>query len=103
MPASHGARAPILILPSFFIQAVRWEVDGIITDVTQTWLNMRAALQNDYEKTVAQYGRIFLWTTPTFYSAIQLAYGRLAQNYIEKIAGPFDAPAAAATVVEAQA
>ena len=29
---------------AFLYQAVRWEVDAIITDVTKTWLDMRAAL-----------------------------------------------------------
>lgn len=29
-----------------FHQAVRWEVNAIITDVTKTWLDLRTALQS---------------------------------------------------------
>lgn len=45
----------------------------------------------DYDKTGSQYGRIFLWTTPRFYTPFLLAHSRQAQTYLEKIAGPFDA------------
>lgn len=45
----------------------------------------------DYEKIGAQYGRIFLWTTPKFYSPILLFYSRYAHKYLEREAGPFDA------------
>ncbi|KAG6854448.1 hypothetical protein C0991_006527 [Blastosporella zonata] len=75
-------------------RAVRWEVDVIITDTTKTWLDMRAALRNDYEKIGGQYGRIFLWTTPKFYTPFLLLYRRTSQTYLERVAGPFDLPAA---------
>ncbi|KAF5387680.1 hypothetical protein D9615_000752 [Tricholomella constricta] len=74
-----------------FVQAVRWEVNVIITDVTKTWLDMRTALQTDYEKIGSQYGRIFLWTTPRFYTPFLLAHSKQAQIHLERIAGPFDA------------
>ncbi|KAG6856999.1 hypothetical protein H0H87_011093 [Tephrocybe sp. NHM501043] len=79
-------------------RAVRWEVDVIITDVTKTWLDMRVALQNDYEKIGAQYGRIFLWTTPQFYTPFLLVYSKQAQIHLERIAGPFDMPAVSPAV-----
>ncbi|KAG6867478.1 hypothetical protein C0993_002301 [Termitomyces sp. T159_Od127] len=78
--------------------AVRWGVDAILTDETKKWLDMRAALKRDYDKIGAQYGRWFLWTTPMFYTPVMMAYGRQAQIYLERIAGPFDAPVTMAAV-----
>jgi phosphatidylglycerol phospholipase C len=88
---------------------VRWEVDAILTDVTQTWLELRNALRGrvlcfffdfflfisemiigDYDKIGSQYGRGFLWTTLWFYTPFVLARGQQAKWYLEKIAGPFD-------------
>ncbi|KAG5648717.1 hypothetical protein DXG03_000064 [Asterophora parasitica] len=98
--------------PDHMMEAVRWEVNVIITDVTKTWLDLRTALQGtfftlesakmtwayadvpfiaDYEKIGSQYGRIFLWTTPKFYTPYLLAHSKQAQSYLERIAGPFDA------------
>ncbi|KAF8165680.1 PLC-like phosphodiesterase [Crassisporium funariophilum] len=77
--------------PDHMMEAVRWEVNAIITDVTKTWLDLRAALQTDYDKIGSQYGRIFLWTTLRFYPPFLNAYNRKAQAYLESIAGPFDA------------
>jgi len=77
--------------PDHMMEAVRWEVDVIITDVTKTWLDMRKALETDYEKIGSQYGRIFLWTTPQYYTPILHVYSKQAKIYLERIAGPFDA------------
>lgn len=30
--------------PACMVEAVRWEVDAILTDVTKTWLDLRAEL-----------------------------------------------------------
>ncbi|KNZ78608.1 hypothetical protein J132_11049 [Termitomyces sp. J132] len=68
----------------------RWGVDAILTDETKVWLDLRAALKNDYEKIGSQYGRLFLWTTPMFYTPVIMAYGRSAQSYLERVAGPFE-------------
>ncbi|TFK70971.1 PLC-like phosphodiesterase [Pluteus cervinus] len=76
--------------PEHMMEAVRWGVDGIITDVPKTWLDLRASLKADYEKTGSQYGRIFLWTTPTFYSPVVSAFSRRWHKQLEAIAGPFD-------------
>jgi len=96
------------------MKAVRWGVDAILTDVTKTWLKLRAALDGtwgslmvyrgnrvipekaltsglgDYEKVGAQYTRSFLWTGPLFYAAVQ--YGRtiVFKRKLEKVAGSFD-------------
>ncbi|KAF8969351.1 PLC-like phosphodiesterase [Flammula alnicola] len=87
--------------PDQMMEAVRWEVNAIITDVTKTWLDLRSALQTDYEKIGSQYGRVFLWTTFRFYTPVIFAYNRWIQNYLESIAGPFDD--SANSVVEAKA
>jgi len=76
--------------PDHMMEAVRWEVNAIITDVTQTWLDLRKNLQSDYHKTGSQYGRIFLWTTPHWYSPFLYYRSRLLQIALERVAGPFD-------------
>ncbi|KAF9000215.1 PLC-like phosphodiesterase [Cyathus striatus] len=76
--------------PDHMMEAVRWEVNAIITDVTKTWLDLRAALNADYEKQSSQYGRSFLWTSLQFYTPFMLALGKMSQSSLEKIAGPFD-------------
>ncbi|KAF9567419.1 PLC-like phosphodiesterase [Agrocybe pediades] len=78
--------------PDHMMEAVRWGVNGIITDTTKTWLDLRSALQTDYEKIGSQYGRFFLWTTLKFYTPVILAYSRKSQSYLESIAGPFEDP-----------
>ncbi|KAG6861958.1 hypothetical protein C0995_009142 [Termitomyces sp. Mi166 len=80
--------------PDHMMEAVRWGVDAILTDETKVWLDMRAALKNDYEKIGSQYGRLFLWTTPMFYTPVIMAWSRQAKIYLERVAGPFDAPVA---------
>ncbi|PFH50156.1 hypothetical protein AMATHDRAFT_177594 [Amanita thiersii Skay4041] len=77
--------------PHHMMEAVRWGVNAIITDVTKTWLELRSALQNDYDKIGSRYGRIFLWTTPMFYSPMLLAMSRVVRWHLEQVAGPFDA------------
>ena len=34
--------------PQHMMEAVRWEVDAILTDVTKTWLDLRSALQSEF-------------------------------------------------------
>jgi len=89
--------------PDHMMEAVRWNVNAIITDFTKTWLDLRSDLQTDYEKIGSQYGRFFLWTTFKFYTPVMMAYSRLAKAYLESIAGPFDEPAAISTVIKAEA
>ena len=97
------------------MKAVRWGVDAILTDVTKTWLKLRAALDGawgslmfyrgnrgipekaltsglgDYEKVGAQYTRSFLWTGPLYYAAVQYGRTMMMKRRLEKIAGSFDA------------
>jgi len=80
------------------MEAVRWEVDVIITDVTRTWLELRSALQTDYEKIGSKYGRFFLWTSPRFYTPFLLLGSKASQSRLESVAGPFDAVFKVATL-----
>ncbi|KAF8635017.1 hypothetical protein AX15_000598 [Amanita polypyramis BW_CC] len=77
--------------PTHMMEAVRWEVNAIITDVTQTWLELRSKLEADYDGIGSKYGRVFLWTTPKFYTPVLLLYSAIARRGLEDIAGPFDA------------
>jgi len=76
--------------PAQMMEAVRWGVDAILTDVTKTWLKLRAALDGDYEKVGAQYTRSFLWTGPLFYAAVQYGRTMMFKRRLEKVAGSFD-------------
>ncbi|CAE6503256.1 unnamed protein product, partial [Rhizoctonia solani] len=49
------------------IEASRWGVDAILTDVTSVWLELRQQLQADFEKTSKSNSRLFLWTSLTYY------------------------------------
>jgi len=89
-------------------QAVRWGVDVILTDETKRWLDLRAALDGgwqtwwgysnrlirgfsgDYDRVGARYTRLFLWTGPLYYTAVQYAHSLLTKRKLEKIAGSFD-------------
>ncbi|KAL9713164.1 hypothetical protein Ac2012v2_004405 [Leucoagaricus gongylophorus] len=85
--------------PAHMMEAVRWGVNAIITDVTRTWLDLRVALHSDYEKCVSEYGRLFLWA-PQFYSPILMFQRRVEQLAIERVAGPFDEFMASQSIVE---
>ncbi|KAF8743433.1 Glycerophosphoryl diester phosphodiesterase family, partial [Rhizoctonia solani] len=49
------------------IEAARWGVDAILTDVTSVWLELRKQLQADFETTSKSNSRLFLWTRTTYY------------------------------------
>ncbi|KAI0921195.1 hypothetical protein AcW2_006246 [Taiwanofungus camphoratus] len=74
--------------PVQMVEAVRWGVDVILTDVTQTWLDLRSALRVDYDKIAAQHSRMFLWTSPIFYTPVQYFLCRVHRQYLESNAGP---------------
>ncbi|KAI9513305.1 PLC-like phosphodiesterase [Russula earlei] len=76
--------------PAEMMEAVRWGVDAILTDVTSTWLDLRAALDGDYDKVGAQYTRLFLWTGPLYYAAVQYGFLLLGKRQLERVAGSFD-------------
>ncbi|KIL70446.1 hypothetical protein M378DRAFT_183930 [Amanita muscaria Koide BX008] len=76
--------------PAHMMEAVRWGVHAIITDVTKTWIELRSKLEADYDGIVSKYGRIFLWTTPMFYTPVLMLNSVLARRTLENVAGPFD-------------
>jgi phosphatidylglycerol phospholipase C len=78
--------------PEHMMEAVRWGVDVILTDVTRVWLDMRSALQSDYHKQIARYGRFFLWTSWRFYSPVIFTEHFFHKLSLEKVAGPFNQP-----------
>jgi len=75
--------------PVEMVEAVRWGVDVILTDVTKVWLDLRNALYVDYDKIAAQYGRTFLWTSWKFYTPATRLGARSSRAYIESLVGPF--------------
>ncbi|TFY81088.1 hypothetical protein EWM64_g2927 [Hericium alpestre] len=77
--------------PAQMMEAVRWGVDVILTDRTKAWLAMRAALAEDYDTVSSRYKRTFLWTTPSYYSAVQYAMMLNSKRQLERVAGSFDA------------
>ncbi|KAJ7429199.1 PLC-like phosphodiesterase [Mycena galericulata] len=79
--------------PEHFIEMVRWEVDGIITDVPNRWLELRSALEKNHEATMQKYSsRLFLYTTPTFYWPFTFLIQRLAEYFLQRWGGPLKVP-----------
>ncbi|KIM63708.1 hypothetical protein SCLCIDRAFT_738316 [Scleroderma citrinum Foug A] len=76
--------------PEYMMEAVRWGVDVVLTDVTKKWLDLRGALQVDYDAMLSRYGRLFLWTKWHFYFPAVLSFARATRMTLESAAGPFD-------------
>ncbi|KZW04162.1 PLC-like phosphodiesterase [Exidia glandulosa HHB12029] len=77
--------------PEQMVEAARWGVDVVLTDVTRKWLDLRASLAEDFDKTAARVGsRTFLWTTWTCYSPVQYVFWHLHRRRLESIAGPLE-------------
>ncbi|CAE6465623.1 unnamed protein product [Rhizoctonia solani] len=74
------------------IEASRWGVDVILTDVTSVWLQLRQQLQADFEKTSKSNSRLFLWTSPTYYYPARLLAWYNLHSSLERAAGKFSAP-----------
>jgi hypothetical protein len=89
LEASHESNLPshILTAPP---QAVKWEVDAVLTDRTQEWLDLRSALTDNYAGTMARQNRSFFWTVPRFWLPVYLGRRWLAVGYMEMVGGPFD-------------
>lgn len=75
--------------PLCMMEAVRWDVDGILTDVTHTWLSLRSALRADYDAIAARHSRWFLWTGVEYYSAVRWVRCWANRASLESVAGPF--------------
>ena len=77
--------------PEQMVEATRWGVDAILTDVTKTWLDLRAAMDKDYEGTLALHGsRTFLWTSWQCYTPVQMFFWYAVRKRLENAAGPMD-------------
>ncbi|KDN35689.1 hypothetical protein RSAG8_11368, partial [Rhizoctonia solani AG-8 WAC10335] len=74
------------------IEATRWGVDVILTDVTSVWLELRQQLQADFEKTSKSNSRLFLWTSPTYYYPARLLAWYQQRSSLERVAGKFYVP-----------
>ncbi|KAH7887507.1 PLC-like phosphodiesterase [Phlebopus sp. FC_14] len=72
------------------MECVRWGVDVVLTDVTKRWLDLRAALQVDYDAIISRHGRLFLWTTWKFYFPAIRSLNQITKLHLESVAGPFD-------------
>ncbi|KAF9809831.1 hypothetical protein IEO21_07231 [Rhodonia placenta] len=75
--------------PVQMVEAVRWGVDVIITDVTQKWLDLRGALRVDYDKIAARHGRTFLWTKWEYWPPARILDTWSNSKEVEAFAGPF--------------
>ncbi|KAH9943177.1 PLC-like phosphodiesterase [Epithele typhae] len=75
--------------PAHMVEAARWGIDVIITDTTKTWLDLRSALQVDYDNIAAQHSRMFYWTNVQFYTPMLALLRRRDHIYLEGYAGPF--------------
>ncbi|EIN10494.1 PLC-like phosphodiesterase [Punctularia strigosozonata HHB-11173 SS5] len=84
--------------PDYMIEAVRWEVDAILTDVTKTWLDLRTKLAADYENGINQHSRLFLWTSYRFFTPFMTARLLLGRTSLQKMAGPYESVASVTPV-----
>ncbi|KIY71144.1 PLC-like phosphodiesterase [Cylindrobasidium torrendii FP15055 ss-10] len=76
--------------PEEMIEAARWGVHSILTDVTKVWLDLRALLQEDFDRNASQYSRTFLWTTAEYYWPMRALIKVGLNIYLQRLAGPFD-------------
>ncbi|CDO73826.1 hypothetical protein BN946_scf185015.g155 [Trametes cinnabarina] len=76
--------------PNEMIECVRMGVDVILTDKTKTWLDLREKLRTDYENTMAQYSRTFLWTNPQYYMPMRKSWERLLLAMLTTYGGPLE-------------
>ncbi|KAJ7111584.1 PLC-like phosphodiesterase [Mycena crocata] len=82
--------------PEHMMEMARWEVDGIITDFPNRWLDLRSALEKNYEATMLRYNsRLFLYTDFRFYWPFTWGIQRLSEYLLQKWGGPFVVPLSA--------
>ncbi|KAK7036749.1 hypothetical protein VNI00_011415 [Paramarasmius palmivorus] len=76
--------------PNRMVEACRWGVDVILTDVTKTWLDLRETLQADFPLVSAKYSRRFLWTSPFFWTPIIILLHYISDWYFTRVVGPWE-------------
>ncbi|KAJ6502483.1 PLC-like phosphodiesterase [Mycena sanguinolenta] len=74
--------------PEHLAEMVRWQVDAIITDVPNRYLQIRSELQKNYESTIIRSSRLFLWTTITMWWPFTYGIQRLSEYFLAKWGGP---------------
>ncbi|KAJ6496743.1 PLC-like phosphodiesterase [Mycena vitilis] len=75
--------------PAHLSEMVRWQVEAIITDVPSRWLQMRAALEKNYETEMLKFSSR-RYTTFTFYWPFTFAIQKyLLQKWGGPLVGPF--------------
>ncbi|KAJ7940566.1 PLC-like phosphodiesterase [Mycena leptocephala] len=78
--------------PEHLLEMVRWEVDVIITDVPNRYLQLRSALEKNYEATMLKSNRKFLYTTLTFWWPFTYLIQRLSEYFLQRWGGPLGVP-----------
>ncbi|ESK95394.1 glycerophosphodiester phosphodiesterase [Moniliophthora roreri MCA 2997] len=88
----HGKRVMVWTVnnPDEMVEACRWGVDVILTDVTKTWLELRKSLEADFEQVSAKHGRRFLWTNPLFWSPVIGTLHYVSNYYFTRVVGPWE-------------
>ncbi|KAJ7596457.1 PLC-like phosphodiesterase [Mycena floridula] len=76
--------------PEHMMEMVRWGVDGIVTDVPHRWMDIRAALTENYEQADRKHGRLFLYTTPSFYWPFRAGISLIAWHFLRSRGGPLE-------------
>jgi len=71
------------------IEAVRWGVDVILTDVTKEYLMLRDELRRGCVK-ASSTSRFFLWTRLDYYRIMQSLSSNAELSNLERIGGPFE-------------
>ncbi|KAJ7219338.1 PLC-like phosphodiesterase [Mycena pura] len=78
--------------PEHMVEMVRYRVDAIITDVPNRYLDLRSALEQNYETVMLRFSsRLFLYTTITFWWPFTFGIQRLAEYFLQRWGGPFEA------------
>lgn len=85
------------------MECVRWKVDAVITDVTSTYLALRASVEADYNKVDSQNGRLFMWTNLRYYKLLQVLEWKKTEVNLVRDGGPFSIYNVEAPIVSASA
>lgn len=76
--------------PDEMVEACRWGVDAILTDVTKEWLDLRTRLKEDFDGVAAQYSRTFYWSNILYWKPMSWLAHYVVGNRLVKVGGAFD-------------
>ncbi|KAF7304827.1 GP-PDE domain-containing protein [Mycena kentingensis (nom. inval.)] len=77
--------------PAHMIEMVRYGVDGIITDYPNRYLALRSGLEKNYETTILQSSRRYLWLNISFSWLFVTFVQRFSEFALQKLVEPFPA------------